>query len=206
MRVCTQVPRPKQTIPVTNLNMIMQLCSLLDVTIEDHPRMSDPQILEAVFIFCVLWSIGASIVQVRAWGVLHTHTHTHTHIGLMAASHRLWPLHAARGHLYRVWLGEKGLTRCVCVCVCVRVSSQRPDCPDRDRFDAFIKRLANMGSVDGERVSATQLPHKSLYEYCFDTMEGVWKAWKVHVTDYDPPEDGQFSKILIPTVDVVRYV
>jgi dynein heavy chain len=46
----------------------------------------------------------------------------------------------------------------------------------RDRFDAFIKRLANMSMVDGDRVSATQLPAKSLYEYCFDTSEGCWKA------------------------------
>lgn len=64
-----QVRKPKQTIPVTNLNMITQLCNLLDVTIEDHPRMGDPQILEALFIFCVVWSLGACIVQV---GACHT--------------------------------------------------------------------------------------------------------------------------------------
>lgn len=52
---------------------------------------------------------------------------------------------------------------------------------------------------------ATQLPAKSLYEYCFDVEEGVWKAWKAYVTPYEPPIDGQFSKILVPTVDVVRY-
>lgn len=28
---------------------------------------------------------------------------------------------------------------------------------DRDRFDQFIKRLANVGMVDGERVSAAQV-------------------------------------------------
>lgn len=139
------VRRPKQTIPVTNLNMITQLCTLLDAIVEDHPRMADPQILEAVFIFCVVWSLGACIVQ-------------------------------------------------------------RPDAPDRDRFDAFVKRLANMSMVDGERVSATQLPAKSLFEYCFDTNEGVWKAWKTYVQPYEPPPDGQFSKILVPTVDVVRWV
>ncbi len=33
---------------------------------------------------------------------------------------------------------------------------------------------------------------------------GVWKAWKTYVEDYEPPSDGQFSKILVPTVDVVR--
>jgi len=137
------VRRPRQTLPVTNLNMITQLCNLLNATISDHPRMQDPQILEALFIFCCVWSIGAVIVQ-------------------------------------------------------------RPEYTDRDRFDAFIKHLASVGLVDGERVAATQLPAKSLYEYCFDTNEGVWKAWRVFVMPYEPPADGQFSKILVPTVDVVR--
>lgn len=58
--------------------------------------------------------------------------------------------------------------------------------------------------VDGDRVSAAQLPAKSLYEYCFDVDEGVWKSWKSYVTPYEPPADNQFSKILVPTVDVVR--
>jgi dynein heavy chain len=43
--------------------MVTQLCALLDTTIEDHPRMGDPQILEALFVFCVVWSIGAAVVQ-----------------------------------------------------------------------------------------------------------------------------------------------
>lgn len=89
-------------------------------------------------------------------------------------------------------------------CSCSCYDLQRPDAPDRDRFDQFVKRLANMGSVDGDRVSATQLPARSLYEYCFDTQEGVWKAWRTQVQEYEPPRDGQFCKILVPTVDVVR--
>jgi dynein heavy chain len=81
---------------------------------------------------------------------------------------------------------------------------QRADCPDRDRFDAFIKHIASMGLVDGERVAATQLPARSLYEYCFDTGEGVWKSWRSYLQPYEPPGDGAFSKILVPTVDVIR--
>ena len=50
---------------------------------------------------------------------------------------------------------------------------------DRDRFDAFVKKNAGLGMVDGERVAPTQLPAKSLYEYCFDTNDCCWKAWKV---------------------------
>ncbi|KAF5830619.1 hypothetical protein DUNSADRAFT_14266 [Dunaliella salina] len=138
------VRKPKLTVGVTNLNMIAQLCHLLNIVTADNPRMSDPQLMEATFVFCVVWSIGATIVQ-------------------------------------------------------------RSDANDRDRFDQFIKtRLSNTGMVDGERVSAAQLPAKSLYEYCFDVDEGVWKAWKSYVTPYVPPADNQFSKILVPTVDVVR--
>jgi len=45
--------------------MITQLCQLLDIVMGDNPRMTDPQLLEATFVFCVVWSIGATIVQVR---------------------------------------------------------------------------------------------------------------------------------------------
>ncbi len=38
-----------------------------------------------------------------------------------------------------------------------------------------------MGVVDGERVAPTQLPAKSIYEYCFDTTDFCWKAWKTYV-------------------------
>lgn len=62
------VRRPKQAVPVTNLNMITQLCNLLNATITDHPRMSDPQILEAIFIFCTIWSLGGCVC-VRSGGL-----------------------------------------------------------------------------------------------------------------------------------------
>jgi len=34
--------------------------------------------------------------------------------------------------------------------------------------------------------------------------EGVWKTWGLYVTPYVPPASNHFSKILVPTVDVVR--
>lgn len=38
------VRRPKMSIPLTKLNMVTQLCHLLDTSISDHPRMQDPQV------------------------------------------------------------------------------------------------------------------------------------------------------------------
>ena len=55
-------------------------------------------------------------------------------------------------------------------------------------------------------VSPCQLPARSLYEYCFDVTDGCWRSWRSYVKDYVPPADGQFSKILVPTADVVRWV
>lgn len=66
------VRRPKQAIPVTNLNMTTQLCNLLAATITDHPRMGDPQVLEALFVFCTIWSLGELLSTCRLkqnWGM-----------------------------------------------------------------------------------------------------------------------------------------
>jgi dynein heavy chain len=38
------VKKPLQRVPHTNLNMVAQLCRLLDATIIDHPKMEDPQV------------------------------------------------------------------------------------------------------------------------------------------------------------------
>jgi len=35
-----------------------------------------------------------------------------------------------------------------------------------------MKQLAGLGTVDTDRVSASQLPSRSLYEYCFDVADG----------------------------------
>lgn len=75
---------------------------------------------------------------------------------------------------------------------------------DRKRFDVFLKNLCGLGLVDGERVPASQLPSKSLFEYRFDPRGLAWTAWQCSVEPYKPPTDGKFSKILVPTVDVVR--
>jgi dynein heavy chain, axonemal len=101
------------------------------------------KVVEALFIYCIVWSCGAAVVQ-------------------------------------------------------------RPGSEDRDRFDKFVKSIAGMGTMDGERVSSTQLPAKSLYEYCFDVESMCWRSWRSFVTEYVPPTNGKFSKIVVPTADLVR--
>lgn len=81
---------------------------------------------------------------------------------------------------------------------------QQPDVKDRDRFDALMKQLAALGTVDSDRVPAGQLPAQSLYEYCFDVADGCWRSWRSYVSAYTPPAGGQFSKILVATADTVR--
>ena len=78
------------------------------------------QILEAMFIFCVVWSCGAALVQ-------------------------------------------------------------RPQLEDRDRFDAFVKSVAGLGSTDNDRVPPSQLPVKSIYEYCFDKNDKCWRSWRSYI-------------------------
>ena len=58
--------------------------------------------------------------------------------------------------------------------------------------------------MDGDRVPASQLPARSLYEFRFDPAEKCWKSWKSFVTPYVPPSDGKFAKIVVPTADLVR--
>ncbi|DBA95316.1 TPA: Dynein heavy chain cytoplasmic [Trebouxia sp. C0006] len=137
------VQKLKLSIPVTNLNLITQLCHLLETLLLDSGHYTDPNVLEAIFVFCCVWSLGACIVQ-------------------------------------------------------------RPGCEDRDRFNDFLCHTSGMGTVDHEKVLVGNLPSKSLYEYCFHPDQQCWKSWNSQVKAYTPPVDGMFSKILVPTVDVVR--
>lgn len=81
---------------------------------------------------------------------------------------------------------------------------QQPEAKERDRFDALMKQLAAMGTVDSDRVAAGQLPAQPLYDYCFDVADGCWRSWRSYVGEYVPPAGAQFSKILVSTADTVR--
>ncbi|KAK3269901.1 Dynein heavy chain cytoplasmic, partial [Cymbomonas tetramitiformis] len=52
-----------QTIPYTNLNMCRQLTNMLEALLKEERKISDPQVLEAVYVFCMVWSMGAAVVQ-----------------------------------------------------------------------------------------------------------------------------------------------
>jgi dynein heavy chain, axonemal len=56
------------------------------------------------------------------------------------------------------------------------------------------------------RVSGRHLPPNSLYDLFYDfNGQKNWILWEKLVAEYQPPEDGRFSKILVPTVDTKRF-
>ena len=56
-------PRPKQVVPLTSLQMVTQLTFLLTyMLVSDGPPLVEFSELEAVFIMCLTWSVGASLV------------------------------------------------------------------------------------------------------------------------------------------------
>ena len=164
---------PQQTIPQTNLNLVTQLCNMLECMLldsapsgenveednavlpaaapekdavpekEDDGVVVDPAVLEATFVFCLVWSLGASVIQKHGFS-------------------------------------------------------------DRDRVDAFIKKLAGFSCKEGEGLSPTTLPKASLYEYRFDVEKKKWFTWRSSVTPLELDHGARFASILVPTVDTVR--
>lgn len=55
--------RCKFALPLTNLNMASQCCTLLGCVIPEDSDMVEPRALEALFIFCLMWSIGSCLVD-----------------------------------------------------------------------------------------------------------------------------------------------
>lgn len=56
-----QVEKLRQVISIPNLDLVKQLCSSLDAFL--LPEMEDNQDIEGVYIFCLVWSMGASLVN-----------------------------------------------------------------------------------------------------------------------------------------------
>ena len=57
------VTPPRQTIPITNLNMVTQLCKQIDIALVDRDELTDAATLEAIFIYAATWSCGAAILE-----------------------------------------------------------------------------------------------------------------------------------------------
>jgi dynein heavy chain len=51
----------EQILNRTNLNMVQQLTKLIDSMIVDEEKCQDANLLEYMFIFCMLWSIGSTL-------------------------------------------------------------------------------------------------------------------------------------------------
>jgi dynein heavy chain len=58
-----QGERLKTVIPVPNISMITQLCNMLESTLTEERNISDPAVLESVFIFCLTWSLGGALIE-----------------------------------------------------------------------------------------------------------------------------------------------
>lgn len=56
-----QVEKLCQVIPIANLDLVKQLCSSLDVFL--HRHVEDRQDVEGIYIFCLVWSLGAALVR-----------------------------------------------------------------------------------------------------------------------------------------------
>ena len=118
-----------QALPRTDLNLVVQLCKLIESFIIDDEAIQDPDHLEFMFIFCLVWSLG---------------------------------------------------------------SCSKPE--SREKFQEFVRKL-----------SGRSLPTR-LYDNFYDFNGSKnWILWDKLVTDYIPPIDGKFSKILVPTVDTRRF-
>jgi len=50
----------RQVIPITNIDMVKQLCSVIDAFLPDE--LNDNMEIEYMYIFCLIWSLGAQLV------------------------------------------------------------------------------------------------------------------------------------------------
>uniref|UniRef100_A0A0G4IFQ9 AAA+ ATPase domain-containing protein n=1 Tax=Chromera velia CCMP2878 TaxID=1169474 RepID=A0A0G4IFQ9_9ALVE len=130
------------SVPQSDLNLVQQLSVLFDaITMGDKKSQLtgaapsgqaasfSTDHAEAVFIFCLIWSVGAALVD-----------------------------------------------------------------EERRKFDEFLRKTANRSLSKG-----------LLYDFYYDLKLGKWISWEECVPEYKPPPDIQFTKILVPTVDTVRY-
>jgi hypothetical protein len=57
-------------------------------------------------------------------------------------------------------------------------------------------------------LTTPMIPHtasSTVFDYLFDTATGAWRAWEALIDTAPIPRDASFRKIIVPTVDTVRY-
>ena len=91
-----------------------------------------------------------------------------------------------------------------CLWSCGAGVTNAPERPDRARFDHFLKTLSGLPTKSGDTLDPGALPEGSLYDYLFDSAACQWRSWASLVPKYEPPADGRFASILVPTTDTVR--
>ena len=58
-----QGARLKHVIPIPDISMVQQLCQMLTSMLTEERNISDPALLESVFLFCATWSLGGQLTD-----------------------------------------------------------------------------------------------------------------------------------------------
>ena len=59
----TKISPPAKSIPINDLNMVQQLIHILESVLTPVGTITDPQVIESLFIFSCVWSFGAVLVK-----------------------------------------------------------------------------------------------------------------------------------------------
>eukprot|EP00741_Cyanophora_paradoxa_P015322 tig00000194_g14791.t1 len=55
--------KPKFIIPLTNLNLVRQMCRILDSLLTEEKNISDPAAIECIFVWAVIWGLGGALSE-----------------------------------------------------------------------------------------------------------------------------------------------
>jgi dynein heavy chain len=76
--------------------------------------------------------------------------------------------------------------------------------PGRPKLDQFLRKKAEECGF-AEHMPPVEKGDGSMYEYCFDQDELMWKEWMQTIPPYKPNTEQAFAEIIVPTADTVRY-